>query len=157
MRLVPRFLILALLPALSLVGCAEDDGAAVEIPAAPSAIGEPDLLGYWTVLEIDGAVPQGGAEIRYQFTPEGDFIRFEGSEVERSRYTFAGPDQLTVDGPTGTMFYDYALDGDELTLGEPGEGGEAIVLQKVADVDLGEVRPPSTAVPEEDSLPPDSM
>lgn len=149
-----RFTLLLLLPLLTLGACSEEDQADVDIAAAPSNVDEPDLLGYWTVLEINGAIPQGSPEIRYQFTAEGDFIRYEGAEAERSRYTFAGPSQLTVDGPAGTTFYEYTLDDSELTLSQP---GESITLQKIADVDLDEVPAPSTAVPEEDSLPADSM
>ncbi|HLT47216.1 MAG TPA: hypothetical protein VK002_08315 [Rubricoccaceae bacterium] len=151
--LLPFGLLALLLVPLAACGDGGDDPE-VEVPDEPSAIDNPDLLGYWVVTEMNGATPP--AEIRYQFTAQGDFIRYQGTEVERSRYTFAAPGQITVDGPAGAAFYDYQLDGDELTLSVPGEGGETMRLRKLADQDLEDV-PPPTSVPEEDSLPADSM
>jgi hypothetical protein len=155
-RLLPALLLLVPLLALGACGGEEADPE-VEIPEEPSDIDNPDLLGYWALVEIDGRMPETTFPVRYQFTAQGDFIRYEGDAVERSRYTFASEDQLTIDGPTGTLFYDYELDGDDLTLREPGEGGGTLHLRKLADQDLEDVPPPSTSVPAEDSIPIDSM
>jgi len=149
-----RLALLLLLPAITLTACGRGEEAEVDV-AAPSNIDEPDLLGYWVVLEVNDEPPADG-EVRYQFTAQGDFVRYAGGEAERARYTFAAPNQLTVDGPTGTVFYDYEVSGEELTLREPGEGGDTFRLRKLADQNLEDV-PPPTSVPEEDSLPPDSL
>lgn len=152
-RVLP--LLALLLSALALTACGDEDEPEVEVPEDPSNIDNPDLLGYWVVTQVNGDPVAADTEIRYQFTPQGDFIRYEGDDVARSRYTFAAPGQITIDGPTGTTFYDYQLDDDELTLQEPGENGDSMRLRKLADVDLEDI-PPPTAVPEEDSVPGDT-
>jgi hypothetical protein len=150
--------LLLLAPALAACGGGEEADPEVEIPEDPADIDDPDLLGYWALVAENGRTPQSAVPVRYQFTAQGDFVRYEGNEpVERSRYTFASERQITIDGPTGTLFYDYELDGDELTLREPGEEGGTLLLRKLADQDLEDVPPPSTSVPAEDSIPMDSM
>ena len=126
------------------------------IPAERSNVDSADLLGYWLLVEAGDGGPAGGQEVRYQFTAEGDFVRYAGDEAERARYTFSAPDQITVDGPSGLTFYDYRLRGDELTLTQPGEGGASLSLRKLAD-ESPEAVPGPMAVPEEDSVPADSM
>jgi hypothetical protein len=153
-RLRPFLLLLAAL-ALPACGGGEDD-AEVEVEAEPSDIDNPALLGYWAVVERNGEVAAASELVRYQFTAQGDFIRYEGGGMAQARYTFASEDQITIDGPEGTRFYEYEVRGDELTLREPGEGGESLRLTKQADVDLENVPPPAS-VPEEDSVPADSM
>ena len=49
------------------------------------------------------------------------------------------------------------IDGQRLTLTEPGEGGRTLTLTKLADQNLEDVPAPSTGVPEEDSIPGDAM
>lgn len=151
------FALLLLAPTLALTACGGGEAdPEVAIPEDPADIDNPDLLGYWTLVEENGRTLE--ATVRYQFTAQGDFIRSEGSEItEQARYTFASENQITIDGPTGTLFYAYELDGDDLMLREPGEGGSLLRLRKLADQDLEDVPPPPTSVPEEDSVPADSM
>ena len=156
MPLSLRLAFLLLLPALALTACGGEDDAEVTISEEPSDISDPDLLGYWVVTRENGEMPTNDQEVRIQFTAQGDFIRYVGSQVERLRYTFASESQLMIDGPDGPTLYDYRLDGDELTLTEPGEDGTALSLRKLADVDLENVPPPAS-VPEEDALPTDSV
>lgn len=150
-RLLPALLLLA---ALALPACGDGgDDPQVELEE-PAQIDNPALLGYWSVVQLNGR-PATGVPVRYQFTAQGDFIRYEGDAVAQARYTFASTTQLTVDGPEGVRFYDYAVRGNELTLRVPGEGGESIRLTKLADQNLEDVPPPAS-VPEEDSIPVDS-
>ncbi len=157
----PRLLavLLLLAPALLLFACGDggENGPEVEITEDPADVDDADLLGYWTLIEENDRVPQSDRNVRYQFTAQGDFIRYEGSTVERARFTFASADQITIDGPTGTRFLDYELDGEELVLRDPGEDGGSLRLRKLADQNLEDVPPPVQTVPEEDSLPTDSM
>lgn len=157
--MLPRLLAARLLlaPALLLSACGGgESGPEVEISEDPADAGDPGLLGYWALVEENDRVPQSDRNIRYQFTAQGDFIRYEGDTAERARFTFASADQITIDGPTGTRFLDYTLDGDELVLREPGEEGGSLRLRKLADQDLEDVPPPVQSVPEEDSIPTDS-
>jgi hypothetical protein len=147
--------LLLLLPALA--ACGGDADPAVEVSEDPSAIDNPDLLGYWALVEENGRTPATDRQVRYQFTAQGDFIRYTGDVAEGARFTFASGDQITIDGPTGTQFFQYAIDGATLTLTEPGDGGQSLTLTKLADQNLEDVPPPSTGVPEEDSIPADSM
>jgi hypothetical protein len=152
-RLLPALLLLV----LPLAACGGGEGGAeVEVTEDPAEIDNADLLGYWAVVERNGEVVMTDRPVRYQFTAQGDFFRYEGAGVAQARYTFASEDQIMIDSPDGPQLYDYELRGGELTLRQAGEDGESLRLTKLADQDLEDV-PPPTAVPAEDSVPADSM
>src|SRR5690606_11828030 len=131
----------------------------VVVPEEPADIANPDLLGYWAVTQVNGEIPDAALDLRFQFTPAGEFVRYEGDTVTRAPFTFASKNQITINDVAGARFYEYTLNGDALTLVEPGEGGASISLTRLADVDLEQVQPPpepSTSIPE-DSVPADSV
>lgn len=142
-RLAPALLALAL---LALAAC-RGGGADVEVEAAPENVGQPDLLGAWTVAEIDGRAPT--REVMLQFTPQGEFIRIEGGEQQRATYVFAGERALELTDATGVRRYQIDVRDDRtIILRQDGNGGEELrLLRRGGPTDLSQVSPaPTTAL-----------
>lgn len=143
MRRLPLALLLAALP-VTLTACHSGDEATAGVESGSDDVGEPALLGRWTVAQLNGQTP--ASEVTLQFTPQGDMIRTQGGAVRRATYSFVGNNEVEISDARGVTLFTYAVeDDDTILLRTSGSDPSALRLARRGDgVELSDVEPART-------------